>query len=340
MMEGLTRIFNNLPNQLTFFVTSKCNSRCIHCFYKKSLNKSKDELTLDEIEKISKGMDKLYWLFISGGEPFLRDDLSHICKLFYCNNKVKSIVIPTNALLPEKIADITENILISCEKSKVIINLSVDGLYSVHDKIRGIKGNFRKLLKTHDLLQKLRKYDNFAIGANITCCEYNQEHLMKIYSFLKNKLNLDNINLSLIRGVSKINVNMKYYEDLSNSMGSGYDYYSGFVRSIACAKENMMRKIIIKVVQEKKQIIECYAGRTSAVMDEVGNVYPCEMLPKVGNLREYDYDFKKIWNNKKMEKIRESIKNKECFCTHECFISNSILSNPRMIPSLLKEMVF
>jgi radical SAM protein with 4Fe4S-binding SPASM domain len=344
LLDFLMSVANGLPNQLTYFVTSKCNGKCIHCFYWKSLNKKRDELTIDEIEKISKNINHLYWLYISGGEPFLRDDLAKICELFYKNNKVKSIVIPTNALLPEKIAKITEEILISCDKAKVTVNLSIDGLDSLHDKIRGVKGSFNKLLSTYKLLQKLKiKYHNFALGANIVCSKYNQEQLMDIYSFLKNKMAFDNINLSLIRGNPKdfksTNVDLRYYKTLTEVMDNGYKQYTGFVHNIACAKDRLMHKIILKTVENKRQIIDCYACRTSAVIDEVGNVYPCEMLQKIGNLRENNYNFKEIWLSDNAKKIRDDIRNKKCFCTHECFISNSILSNIRMMPILLKEMV-
>jgi len=344
MFSLLKSIFIGTPNQLTYFVTSKCNGKCIHCFYWRSLNKIKNELTIKEIENITKNLDNLYWLFISGGEPFLRKDLSKICELFYRNNKIKSLVIPTNALLSEEIAKITENILVCCSKTKVTVNLSVDGLNSLQDRIRGVKGSFNKLLHTYDLLQKLRtKYCNFALGANIVCSKSNQEHLINIYSFLKDELELDNINLSLIRGSPRdkntINVNMKYYKKLSEKMNDGYKHYTGIIRNIACAKDMLMHKIILKTVEEKRQVIDCYAGRTSFVMDEVGNIYTCEILPKIGNLRDYNYNFKELWFSDKAKKVLEQIKNKECFCTHECFISNSILSNPKMMLSVLKEMI-
>ena len=97
---------------LTFFVTGLCNLRCKMCFYLDNIEKArkKDELTLDEIRKISEKLKPFIWLLISGGEPFLRDDIFDICKTFYQNNNVKNITIPTNGLETEKIIEITDKL--------------------------------------------------------------------------------------------------------------------------------------------------------------------------------------------------------------------------------------
>ena len=69
---------NRMPVQLTFFVTTHCNASCPHCFYAAELNNpKKQDLSLEEVEKISKSMDDLLLLYIGGGEPFLRTDLTH-----------------------------------------------------------------------------------------------------------------------------------------------------------------------------------------------------------------------------------------------------------------------
>jgi len=63
------------PLVLTFSITNRCNSRCKTCNIWKIPAEESEELSLDEIELIFKSMDKLYFLNISGGEPFLRKDL-------------------------------------------------------------------------------------------------------------------------------------------------------------------------------------------------------------------------------------------------------------------------
>ena len=107
------------PIHLTFFVTRKCNSKCPFCFYLKSSESkvSAEELSLDEIQKVSKSLGSLLWLAFSGGEIYLRDDLVEISKVFYKNNRPAIMLYPTNGLLPELIRDRTEEILIHCKKA-------------------------------------------------------------------------------------------------------------------------------------------------------------------------------------------------------------------------------
>ena len=61
-------------NSLFLFVTSRCNSLCRTCFYFDKLN-SKDDLTTREIARISETAPPFRKLWLSGGEPFLRDEL-------------------------------------------------------------------------------------------------------------------------------------------------------------------------------------------------------------------------------------------------------------------------
>ena len=94
--------YKQLPLYLIFYPTSRCNLKCSHCFYYDSLNKKFNELTLDEIDKITKTMDPILHLILTGGEPFLRHDLDKIAKIFYENTKVPILTIPSNGWYLEK----------------------------------------------------------------------------------------------------------------------------------------------------------------------------------------------------------------------------------------------
>ena len=72
------------PLYLVLFVTDRCNARCKHCLLADGVHKpdKSAELTLEEFEMLSKRMDPLLFLLPTGGEPFIRDDLREIIKLF------------------------------------------------------------------------------------------------------------------------------------------------------------------------------------------------------------------------------------------------------------------
>ena len=76
------------------------------------------------------------------------------------------------------------------------------------------------------------------------------------------------------------------------------------------------------------------------IISEEGIVKPCEMLDfDFGNLRDYDYDIKKILSTDKAEKILKFIKQKKCTCTFENAIQNSLINNPVKWPLLIKKII-
>ena len=68
-----------------------------------------------------------------------------------------------------------------------------------------------------------------------------------------------------------------------------------------------------------------------------GDVSPCEILDeKFGNLRDFDYDFMKLWNKSSRQKFSEKIKKNKCFCTYECAWTFNVLGNKKYHFDLLK----
>src|ERR1044071_1081128 len=78
------------PPFLVLFINSICNMKCDHCFYWRQLN-SRDDLSFDEIVRLSNELGPIENLNLSGGEPFLRRDFADICRHFIRTNGVKEI---------------------------------------------------------------------------------------------------------------------------------------------------------------------------------------------------------------------------------------------------------
>jgi molybdenum cofactor biosynthesis enzyme MoaA len=90
---------------LIFFVTSRCNARCRMCFNYRVLEerKGRDDLSLEEIKKIADKIPGLLQLTLSGGEPFLRDDLFEIVDAFAGKGGLGQLTLTTNGLAPERV---------------------------------------------------------------------------------------------------------------------------------------------------------------------------------------------------------------------------------------------
>src|SRR5258707_2186796 len=87
------------------FVTSRCNAFCQTCFYHEELNHPGD-LTFEQIEKVSKTMPAISDLWLSGGEPTLRRDVSEIIDMFVEKNCVARVITPTYGLIKSCVCEI------------------------------------------------------------------------------------------------------------------------------------------------------------------------------------------------------------------------------------------
>ena len=145
-----------LPPFLILFINSICNLACDHCFYWKELNKRND-LSLEEIDALSKSLPKLEILNLSGGEPFLRPDFAEVCERFVKQNGVTKIYCPSNGYF----ADRTEKQLTELFKLSEIefftIELSLDGMPEFHNEFRKNPRSFQKAMETYDMLAEFQK---------------------------------------------------------------------------------------------------------------------------------------------------------------------------------------
>lgn len=335
------------PILFNFSVTNKCNSKCTICniwkLYKKYPKKEKDELKLWEIEKIFRSMKPIFLLNICGGEPYLRDDLDDICALACKYIKPTVIHMPTNCLSPNRIKKLTLSILKKIPKKvHLTVKMSLDGVDENHDKIRGIKGNFKKLLKTYDILSQIRrKHPNLYVDAGTTVSIKNLNNLNEINKYVEKNFNLDNFLHEIADTRAELfNVNVdknlkkkfKIMEDLSiTPTGKEYTKVVNFLCDEVIKKLRTRRKLskitqalrlvyykrAAKVMSKNKRVVPCYAGISNAHLNPWGGLWICNVQAfkkEIGNLRNYNYDFDKIWYSNNAKKIRKWVKEKHCNC--------------------------
>src|SRR5262249_3332367 len=75
-------------------------------------------------------------------------------------------------------------------------------------------------------------------------------------------------------------------------------------------------KLVKRILAEETQVIPCFAGWASAQIYANGEVWPCCIrADNLANLRDVEYDFGRIWFSAEADRVRRSIRNKECHCT-------------------------
>ncbi len=334
------------PVYVIIFVTNRCNLRCRHCFNWQNLNSTGPEISLKDIDRFSKALGRLLDVSISGGEPFLREDLDKICRIFIENNHLKTFAIPTNGHLPERIRDMTREIISGNPCTSFSLNLALDGTEKIHDYIRGVSGSFRKLIETYALLSQLKeKYKNISIKIDTTLFNKNIGELSDLIKLVKEKFPLaDFHNFEIMRGdpfdkdlVPPSLNEIKKSLPLIYGAWSENSYYgkSSRIKSFLARKIKMyIFNAYIDILEKKEQVIPCFADKFSCVLWANGDISFCELLPAIGNIRENDFDC--ILSGEKALAQRKKIKGKECYCVHSCFQNKNVMFNPALYGSIIR----
>ena len=208
-MERIHKFFNRKLRTLIFFITTKCQLKCKHCFYSSELNNPKiKELTLEEIEKIAEKIPTLEYLQLSGGEPFLREDIVEILEIFF-KRGIKKAMIPTNGFLTKKIIHQAERM----KKKNFIfsIMISIDGFEDVHNEIRGMNC-FNNAMETFEGLKKL----GIEVGFNVSLSKLNYSTYIDLIKFLKEKTN--NIDPILVRAKPEITLSPEEFNKIKSKV--------------------------------------------------------------------------------------------------------------------------
>ena len=325
-----------MPINFTVSVTNKCNARCKTCniwrIYEEQPDLSKSELSAEEFERIFESIGRnAYWFTLSGGEPFLRKDIVRIYDALVRHCSPNIVNIPSNAVTPKLIEKRVREILQinnnNNNKPTLIVNLSLDGVDSLHDEIRGVKGNFENFMNTFERLTVLKAdFENLRVGVHTVVSIYNIEHLEDIYDFVRElnpkpdshifevaeeRVELDTIGTRITpdhRSFSKAFTPLR--EEIKSDYLKG-DFLSRITQSFRLEYYEMVEKIL----KERRQLIPCYAGFASCQISPYGDVWACCVLAKsLGNLRDTNFEFYKVWHSEKANEIRASIKRGECYC--------------------------
>jgi MoaA/NifB/PqqE/SkfB family radical SAM enzyme len=295
----------------------------------------------------------VYFFNISGGEPFLRKDIVDIVRVA-CQRLRPSVVhIPTNALSPQRIAALTEQMLLGMRTwspgTRLTIKPSFDGVAEYHDWVRGIPGNYRKLVETLGLLAELRRrYDHLRVGIGTVISTMNLEHLPEIIAESE-RFEVD----TYISEVAEERVEMR---NLGSGITPRHEDYARAVRQFRRMTFDRLREasglelltqamryhyyeITRRWLRDRDQVIPCYAGISNAHISPYGELWPCAILGdrgSMGNLKDVDYNFHALWDSPRAREVRERIRRKECDCPLANQSYANILLSPRAMGHVAK----
>jgi MoaA/NifB/PqqE/SkfB family radical SAM enzyme len=205
----------------------------------------------------------------------------------------------------------------------LIINLSLDGVGEKHDFIRGVPGNFQKFEERLQQYFELRQeFSNLTVGIHSVISVFSVDHLDELIAYADKsgadqfiteiaepRIELDTVGLPITPAKEEYATaidRLIHYVDSKSFTG---------VAKITEAFRVEYYKLVKRILDEKDQVVSCYAGWASAQIYADGTVWPCCIrADNLGNLRDHDYDFREIWFGETIQEVRRSIAAKECYC--------------------------
>lgn len=309
-----------LPLNLTVSVTYRCNSRCLTC---NVYEKRADEFSLEEFDRTFRSLGRApYWYTMSGGEPFLRPDLADICASAHDRNRPGIINIPTNGLLSDRIPEAVREIASRCPGTQIIVNLSIDDIGERHDRIRGVEGSYEKALATYEGLRRLDA-PNLTVGVHTVISVHNVDRVPEIYRTITSELAPDSFITEIAEERVELGTVGAGVTPGAEAYGRAIDFLvarikEGHFEGISRVTQSFRVRyyeLVKRFLAEHRQIIPCYAGIASAHIAPDGDVWFCCIKARpVGNLRDSDYDFGRVWFGLSAREERRQIREGRCSC--------------------------
>ncbi len=294
----------------SIIVTYRCPMRCKMCNIWDNPTKKSEEFSPELLKKLP---DRLNSVNITGGEPFVREDIEEIVKILL--TKTKRIVFSTSGFFSDRIIEMAK------KYPNVGYRISIEGLSCKNDELRGRQGGFDKGLRT---LLELKRMGIKDIGFGITVSNNNSEDMLNLYEL--------NRNLGMEFATASFH-NSFYFHKFDNQVTNKDEVCANFDELIQrLMRENNPKSWfraffnlgLINYIHGGRRMLPCEAGSENFFIDPFGNVLPCNGMEEscwfdtMGNLHDVN-DFMVLWNSSKAKEVREKVAN----CPKSCWMVGS-----------------
>jgi MoaA/NifB/PqqE/SkfB family radical SAM enzyme len=180
------------PQAVSLEITHRCVAKCMMCNIWR-LPSDVPDLPMDEWIHLlgAELLNDLREVDITGGEPFLREDLVDLVSAVSLLKeeklkRLRTIAITTNGLMTEKVLEYTEKMLQALRGKGIdlVMACALDGIGEIHDRIRNYKNAWSKVDETIKGLTNLRKQNPYLlVGLKTTILPVNVGQLDRILQY-------------------------------------------------------------------------------------------------------------------------------------------------------------
>ena len=290
----------------TVIVTYRCNAKCTMCNRYKVPSDPKDEISIETIKKLP----QMYFTNITGGEPFIREDLKDIVRELY--KKSERIVISTNGFFTDRIVDLCK------EFPQIGIRISIEGLEQTNNEIRGLDDGFNRGYTTLKTLVDMGMKD---VGFGMTVQDKNAPDLVALYN-ISDELNMEFATASLHNSFYFVESNNIIHDRLMVA-GHFEDLINRLLDSNSPKKwfRAYFNHGLINYIFSQKRLLPCDMSFDTFFIDPYGDVMPCNGTKEkevMGNLNTQSWD--ELWNSKEADEVRQKVR----ACDRNCWMIGSV----------------
>ena len=300
-----------MPQALSLEVTHDCIAKCTMCNIWRIPPEVPNLSVKEWVDLLSSDLlSDLRELDITGGEPFVRSDLSDlfegISELKQNNLKaLRSIAITTNGLLTKRVLDFVQGILprLQDRNLELIMVCAMDGVGDVHDTIRNHRNAWVKVNRTIKGLVKLRElFFNLVIGLKTTILPINIRELDRIIQYAESR-NLFTIISPCIVGEGRY-LNQDRADDLAFSQEDVVDMINFYQRNLF--RWSYHADMLVQFFKTGKMKRVCSCGFNYFFVRSNGQMLLCPLIGRsVGNIRETS--MKELFFSEEAGKFRRKV---------------------------------
>ncbi len=284
-------------------ITYRCNAGCYMCNTWKHPSEPQDELQPKDLE----GLPDMVFTNITGGEPFVREDIDDFIRVI--RPKSRRIVISTNGYFTERIVALAK------AWPDLGFRVSLEGLPAANDELRGIKDGFDHGLRT---LLELKAMGLKDLGFGITVSDRNALDMRELYRLA------EGLHMEFATAVTH---NTYYFHKTDNE----FDDKAMIIREFRELIKDLLRtgrlknwfrayfnEGLIEFVRGNPRALPCEVGTDLFFVDPFGRVLTCNGCEFVmGSLKEQT--FGEIWNSGDAKRARQCVAG----CTRNCWMIGS-----------------
>jgi MoaA/NifB/PqqE/SkfB family radical SAM enzyme len=273
-------------------ITHRCVARCLMCNIWRIPNDVPDLSMSTWMGLLSSHqLSDLRELDITGGEPFLREDLVELVRaavgLKERNlRKLRSVAVTTNGLLTDAVLEGVEALLPALTEKGVdlVMVCALDGVGDIHSRIRNFKDAWLRVDETIQGLRRLREtHPELVVGLKTTVIPDNVDELDRIAGYAASNSLFTIISPCIITEGRYLNV------DRAGDLRFTQEHVAKMIRFFRSRKFqwSFHAQALAEYYERGVMKKPCTCGFNYFFVRSTGEVLPCPLLNRsVGNIRE------------------------------------------------------